>query len=313
MKKRKYFLLAAAAALLGAGALLLWQDRPLIPSPSDQVTHQRKSDVPDTGKAQEKDDPQPSPEELICASGNVLKKRIRTPAGYARIKASPGSLQVFLRNYPMKKFGSPVLLYDGTERSYQEGQAGVFRLPMEKVDLQQCADSVMRMYSEYFWKTKQYDRISFHFVSGFLAEYEKWREGYRIRVNGNDVSWVRSASYDSSYACFQQYLQIVFSYASTLSMEKESVKIDPSQIQAGDVFLKGGSPGHVVMVVDVAQDEKGDKAFLLAQGYMPAQEFHLLENPKHEKDPWYYANELEYPFDTPDYVFEKESLRRLKY
>lgn len=39
----------------------------------------------------------------------------------------------------------------------------------------------------------------------------------------------------------------------------------------GDVFLKGGSPGHVVMVVDLCENEEGQKAFLPGQGYMPAQ------------------------------------------
>ena len=57
----------------------------------------------------------------------------------------------------------------------------------------------------------------------------------------------------------------------------------------------------------------GRKAFLLAQGFMPAQEFHILKNPLHEKDPWYYVDELNYPLQTPSYSFEKGTLRRPKY
>ena len=53
-------------------------------------------------------------------------------------------------------------------------------------------------------------------------------------------------------------------------MEKESEPVAMSELRVGDVFLKGGSPGHVVMVVDVCENENGEKAFLLAQGYMPA-------------------------------------------
>ena len=67
------------------------------------------------------------------------------------------------------------------------------------------------------------------------------------------------------------------------------------------------------MVVDVCENEAGKKAFLLAQGYMPAQEFHLLKNPLHDTDPWYYEEEIEYPLQTPGYVFEEGSLKRLKY
>ena len=80
-----------------------------------------------------------------------------------------------------------------------------------------------------------------------------------------------------------------------------------------DVFLKGASPGHVVMIADVCKNAEGEKAFLLAQGYMPAQEFHILKNPAHEADPWYYESELTYPFVTPEYTFEKNCLKRLNY
>ena len=224
-----------------------------------------------------------------------------------------GSFAAFLRAYPLKEDGSPVLLYDGNEKGNQNAHAAVFELPIENEDLQQCADSVMRVYAEYFYHTGQYDRISFHFVSGFQADYVKWREGYLILVSGNDVSWVNMASYDESYQNFQEYLRIVFAYAGTLSMEAESQEITLSEIRAGDVFLKGGSPGHVVLVVDVCVKEDGSKAFLLAQGYMPAQEFHLLKNPLHEEDPWYYEEEVAYPFSTPEYTFPEGSLRRLDY
>lgn len=108
-------------------------------------------------------------------------------------------------------------------------------------------------------------------------------------------------------------MRIVFSYAGTMSMESEARSIDIDEIKAGDVFLQGGSPGHVVMILDICENENGEKAFLLAQGYMPAQEFHILKNPKHSEDPWYYADEVTYPFITPEYRFDEGSLKRLCY
>ena len=212
----------------------------------------------------------------------------------------------------MKKDGSSVLLYDGSRKGNQSAHAAVFKLPIEEEDLQQCADSIMRVYAEYFWKTGQKERIQFHFVDGFLADYKTWRDGGRIQA-GTTTSWVHSAGYDDSYQNFKKYLRMVFAYAGTLSMEAESKKIPLSKLQIGDIFIKGASPGHVVMVVDICKNEEGKKAFLLAQGYMPAQEFHLLKNLKHEEDPWYYEEEISYPFQTPEYTFQKGSLRRLEY
>ncbi|HCT91413.1 MAG TPA: hypothetical protein DF613_08565 [Lachnospiraceae bacterium] len=247
---------------------------------------------------------------LIDPDGTTLESRIRTPEGYMRTEAEEGSLAEYLRTYELKPDQSPVLLYDGTPKGNQDSHVAVFTLPIEEEDLQQCADSVMRVYAEYYWEKGEYDKIRFHFVNGFLAEYEKWREGWRIKVNGSEVSWSKSASFDDSYGCFQSFMRIVFSYAGTLSMAAECGGISLADAAPGDVFLKGGSPGHVVMIVDACVDGSGRKAFLLAQGYMPAQEFHVLKNILHEEDPWYYEDEITYPFVTPEYTFEEGSLCR---
>lgn len=261
---------------------------------------------------------QPDPEAgktaaLINPEGNTLQERVAPPPGYERVEAKPDSLAAFLREYPLKEAGKPVLLYNGQKKGNRGAHVAVFKLPLEKEDLQQCADTVMRVYAEYFWKTGQKERISFRLVDGFQAKYSKWRSGYRIRVEGSHSSWVSGGVYDDSYANFKKYLRMVFAYAGTLSMEQESKKIKLSKVAAGDIFLQAGSPGHVVMVVDVCESADGKKAFLLGQGYMPAQEFHLLKNPSHEEDPWYYAEEISYPLWTPEYSFEKGSFRRLVY
>ena len=264
-------------------------------------------------KEETNESPAPKPTQVINSTGNTLETRILPPAGYRRKKAESGSLTDFLRKYPLKKHGKPVLLYNGEEKWNQDAHAAVFKLPLEKEDLQQCADSVIRVYAEYFWKSRQQERISFRFVDGFQAEYDKWRRGYRIQTGEHGSSWVSGGTTDNSYGNFKKYLRMVFAYASTLSMKEESKKIPLSKLDVGDIFLKAGSPGHVVMVVDICEDAAGRKAFLLGQGYMPAQEFHLLKNPSGKNDPWYYMDEISYPFSTPEYSFEKGSLRRLQY
>lgn len=254
-----------------------------------------------------------APYEYFDTQGMTLESRIHVPEGYERTSTEAGSLTEFLRTYPLKVHDSPVLLYDGSEKWNQDAHVAVFQLPIEERDLQQCADSVMRVYAEYYFQTEQYEKIRFHFTNGFFAEYGKWRDGYRISVEGNNVSWVKSASYDDSYETFVKFMRMVFTYAGTLSMEQESTQISVKEARVGDVILKGGSPGHVVMIVDMCENEQGEKAFLLAQGYMPAQEFHVLKNPAHEENPWYYEAELTERIRTPEYGFEEGCLKRLSY
>lgn len=250
---------------------------------------------------------------LINPAGTTVQERILPPESYSRTPAETGSLTEFLRSYALKEDGSPVLLYDGRQKGNQSAHQAVLTLPLEERDLQQCADSVMRVYAEYYYRTGQPERIAFHFTNGFLAEYTRWRAGERISVNGNQVRWVSGGSYDDSYENFVKYMRTVFCYAGTLSMTTECSEIALSQADVGDVFLKGGSPGHVVMIVDSCENESGRRAFLLAQGYMPAQEFHILKNPLHDGDCWYYEEEITYPFRTPEYVFDEHSLCRPDY
>jgi len=64
--------------------------------------------------------------------------------------------------------------------------------------------------------------------------------------------------------------------------------------------------------VDMAQNPKtGQKLFLLAQSYMPAQETQILKNPNNSAlSPWYeLKNET---LETPEWTFEPSDLRRFK-
>ena len=251
--------------------------------------------------------------DLVNAAGKTLQERVITPEGFTRTEEDEGSLGEFLRNYKLKKDGSPVLLYNKEEKSNQSAHIAVFKLPLEDEDLQQCADSVMRVYAEYFKKIESYGRIQFSLSDNFKASYIRWREGFRIHENGDSYSWSDDAEYDSSDENFKKFMRIVFAYSGTYQLENDSQLVSKDDLKIGDIFITSGNPGHVVMVVDTCTDGSGRKAFLLAQGYMPAQQFQLLKNPAHADDPWYYVDELSYPFQTPEYTFDTECLRRPLY
>ncbi|KIR01148.1 hypothetical protein P261_02899 [Lachnospiraceae bacterium TWA4] len=272
---------------------------------SDEDTDTSHLEIKDTKKdstVQEKN--------FINSDGKTLESRIQVPNAYKRVSVKAGSLGEFLRTYEMKPDKSPVLLYNGLKKGNQSDHVAVFTLPIENRNLQQCADSIMRIYGEYYYHKKEYKKINFILGGGFVAKFDKWKSGYGIGVSGDRLKWISKPKNDSSYESFKKFMQIVFAYSGTLNMEDDSKKISEKQMQIGDIFLKGGSPGHVVMVVDMCTNEKGEKAFLLAQGYMPAQEFHVIKNPLHKDDPWYYVSELSYPFKTAEYTFDEGSLKR---
>ena len=206
---------------------------------------------------------------------NNLAARIPAPQGYKRVDVTEGSFAHFLRNLPLKPAGSDLHYHTGQvkERKYA---GAVVDMDFGKNSNEQCADAIIFLRASYLWKTRQYAKISFCFTNGFKAEYAKWAQGYRIR---NNNAWVKTQKADYSYQSFRKYLHLVFQYAGTASLSQELKPIGrcwATDIQAGDVIIKGGFPGHAEMVVDVAENDKGERIVLLAQSFMPAQEIEVF-------------------------------------
>ncbi|MBQ8906686.1 MAG: hypothetical protein IJY85_10020 [Ruminococcus sp.] len=251
---------------------------------------------------------QASDSALIYADGMTQETRIGTPAGYERVPADAGSLLAFMRNMEVLPHGNPIVTYAGDELNTH--CAAVYALDIGAHDLQQCADSVIRVYSEYFWSQEEYDRIAFHLTNGELMQYTDWRDGKRLVAAGSFTKQLKLASENSSYACFRAYLECVMHYAGTKSLYAESETIPLSDLRPGDLLLIPGAPGHVILTVDIATNADGETCWLFAQGFMPAQSFHMIENDAHPDDPWYYSSELEGTFRVGSYSFNQENIRR---
>lgn len=239
-----------------------------------------------------------------------LAQAIDPPAGFRRAEAPAASFAAWLRGLPLREGRPPVRLFDGRPKPNQDAHHAVVEIDVGSRDLQQCADAVMRLRAEYLFARGRAAEIRFHFTSGDLAAWQDWSTGMRPSVQGNRVSWNRTAPADASYASFRRYLDAVFTYAGSMSLEKELTRVqDPAAIEIGDVFVRGGSPGHAVLVVDVAANAAGERVFLIAQSYMPAQDIHVLRNPASASSPWYGAARSG-DLVTPEWTFRRTELRR---
>jgi hypothetical protein len=258
--------------------------------------------------------PRPSPYPWLetIDPDQALARRIPPPAGFERAPAEADSFAHWLRNLPLKPGRPPVLLFNGKPKSNQDVHAAVVDIDVGSRDLQQCADAVIRLRAEYLFFAGDHAAIHFNFTSGDRADYAKWKDGFRPTVRGNAVSWASTANADDSYRGFRRYLDVVFTYAGTLSLSRELKPVaDRSEMQIGDVFIQGGSPGHVVLVADLAVHRgTGRTCFLLVQSYMPAQDIHVLQNPTTPAlGPWYAADFGEM-LRTPEWTFKRGDLRR---
>lgn len=246
----------------------------------------------------------------IDTSGTTIETRFLPPEGYKRRQLDSTAFGFYLRNLPLKAHGSPVHLYNGSLKGNQHAHVAVVDMSVGKRDLQQCADAVMRLRAEYLFQQQRYSDIHFRFVSGFDCAYSKWREGNRVLIHGSSISWQKTVTADKSYASFLKYMETVFNYASTLSLDKELRSVELKEVEIGDVLIRGGAPGHAVIVVDMVENASGEKRVLLAQSYMPAQEIQVLLNPMNPKEsPWYDLEERAKIY-TPEWTFEAFQLKR---
>lgn len=252
-------------------------------------------------------------EVIINPTGQILATRILVPSGFDRTDTYEKSFTEYLRQLPLKPHGSEVALYDGSAKTNYDVYDAVVDLKIGKKDLHQCADAIMRLRAEYLYTQKQYEKIHFNFTNGFRVDYAEWMKGKRIVVKGNETYWTQGGDPSNTYQDFWEYMEIIFSYAGSLSLSKELKPVRIDDLKIGDVFIQGGSPGHAIIVVDLAVKLKtNEKIFLLAQSYMPAQEIQILKNPNNDKiSPWYSVNfgkELE----TPEWTFNKTDLKRFE-
>ncbi len=235
---------------------------------------------------------------------------ISTPKGSIRTEELPNSFGDWLRKLPLKPDSSRIRLYNGKRKFYQLARYRVIDLDIGDKNLQQCADVAMRLRADYLLNQKRIDDIAFNFTSGDRAKYSEWIKGKRPIINGNDVSWQNNGTVDSSYNNYLDYLNTVFMFAGSFSLSHELKRVgNIRQIKTGDCFIKGGFPGHVIIVADVAIDNSsGDKYVIFAQGFTPAQDIHIIRNPNDKNlDPWYRVNEGD-QLITLEYIFEWDEL-----
>lgn len=243
----------------------------------------------------------------IDSAGTTVQTRFKLPVGFERKPVEENSFAAYLRQLPLKPAGTKARFYNGAFKEKIVYDA-VVDMDISNKDLQQCADAIMRLRGEYFYAQKAYDKISFPLTNGFKTDYLQWMKGNRIIETGNSTSWQLSANPSNTYHDFRNYMEMVFNYASTLSLDKMLHHKNIDNITIGDVFIVGGSPGHAEIVVDVAENKNGEKIFLLAQSYMPAQETQVLKNFNDPQlSPWYKATAG--TLVTPQWTFDTDQLK----
>jgi hypothetical protein len=245
-----------------------------------------------------------------AAKADTLVERFAAPKGTTRVAVTDGSFAAALRTLPLAPQGTPVLAFDG--RVIDERPIAVVDLDVGARDLQQCADSIIRLDAEHRFKSGQHASIRYAFTSGDVYAFDSYVDGVRPVVDkrGRVTFAKKAAPVARDHDALLSYLDIIFLYAGTASLSATTARVDNAALAAGDFFVIGGFPGHAILILDVAKDASDRAQYLLGEGYMPAQSFHVV--PTQEGGAWHTLDDdgaLSVP--TWSKPFPKGSARRM--
>jgi hypothetical protein len=229
------------------------------------------------------------------------------------VKLDAQSFYAFLRTLPLAAPHTPVLSYHGDviRASDHPNVAAVIAIDIGRRDLQQCADAIIRLHAEYRYARGNRDHV-YRAASGTKLSFARYAAGDRLRVDGNNLAFVRGARpAEPTHALLRTWLDDVFGWANTGALARDGQRVTMTDLRAGDFFVLTGVPyGHSVLVLDVAEDKRGRRALLLGQSFVPAQNVHVLR--PNASTAWFVVNEAEGAVSTPfREPFPFNSLRRL--
>ncbi len=243
---------------------------------------------------------------------DTLEQRFPAPAGFTRVNVESGSFGAFLRTLPLAAPSTPVVSYTGKtlHDATHPNVAAVVAIDIGKADLQQCADSVIRMHAEWRWSLGKRDQ-HYKTAGGPEMSFAKYLAGERYGWKNGKLVAKNVGATAPTHGALRAWLDQVFGSANTASLANEAKPIDVKELQPGDfVVMKGVPFGHAVLILDVARDASGKRIALLGQGFMPAQSFHVLR--KSPKEVWFPIDEASGKLETPFWEpFPFTALRRL--
>jgi hypothetical protein len=221
------------------------------------------------------------------ASGQMKICDIPLPSSnFKRVITPQNSFARWLRELCLDEVGTPV--YDYRGNVFKSGQdsivAYVVNWDIKGRRLEQCMDILVRMYAEFIWSNKAAKDLGLPLPGGNWLYWEDWREGFRPKFTGIQVTLKRSVATDSSYFSYIKYLNLIFAESHTQQFYHSYKKIDRGDLQIGDFVVRKGLKGHAVMIVDLAENANGELIGLIGNGDTPACQFFILNYIKNQ--PW---------------------------
>ena len=244
----------------------------------------------------------------IIPSEKTVGTRFNPPAGYKRISLSGGSFGEYLREFKLREYATKPLAYDSASKTLANNDSApavsVFDIELiNKSNLQEASNSIIRLYAEFLYKQGRFDDIAFNLLTtpAFRLDFRTWSEGGRLIEEGNSITWCkehgdhckhRDVDTGTEYGVFKYYMQNVMLHSNISSLTTNMKSVSVSEVAVGDIIVYADSKIPDI-IVDIAENADGHKLLLLARGGNPASEIFIVRNESNvDLNPWHDMNKL---------------------
>jgi hypothetical protein len=210
----------------------------------------------------------------------TIETRFPPPPDYTRVRVEPGSFAEWLRGLPLAPEGSEVVRYDSAVVRPADDPyvAAIVAIDIGSADLQQSADVLIRLHAEWLWSQGKHAAINYPGATKLAMPLSRWEKGQRLISQGANVYWaVQTKPQAADYKEFRRYLDAVFAWANSSSLSRSTKPIEkPEDAAPGDFFLHTKPPGHVAILLDIAEKPSGERVALLGQALSPTESVHVI-------------------------------------
>lgn len=246
--------------------------------------------------------------DVIIPSEKTIGTRFNPPAGYTRVNLTGGSFGEYLRTFSLREHSTKPLSFDSQTKALVSNSSlpavSVLELDLiNKSNLQESSNSLIRLYAEYLYGQSRFYDISFNLLTtpAFKCDFQTWSEGGRLIEEGNSITWCkehgehckhRDVDTGTEYGVFKYYLQNVMIHSNLSSLPSNLKTVQLNDLTVGDVIIYADS-NIPDIIVDMAEDSNGNKICILARGGNPASEIYIVRNENNsDLNPWHEINKL---------------------
>lgn len=228
----------------------------------------------------------------------TLCRTFRTPAGYKRRPTVRGSFPDWLRHLPLRT-DATVRDYRGIVQPWTGSQVAAV-IDLDVIGrVQDCAASAFRLWAEYITATGRDHRLTVEmnqrqklswrqYIRGCRPRFSSSRRRLSVKCGSREIGGKNNRSRRQAV---KDYVRQVMTWTNSATFARTLPAVARSKIGAGTLLVQPnptGGTGHLSLVVERAVDGAGKERYLIAMGFMPAQNMWVVSppaTPRHLR-PW---------------------------